>query len=103
MTIKRMDHVSIIVDDLPAAVAFFTALGMATEGQMPVEGAWVDRLNGLEGVRGHFRELLAEPLHHPGHGLSFTASVAAHISAGGPAHDVLHAPLIWFSRSSHQR
>ena len=51
MTIKRMDHVSIIVDDLPAAVAFFTALGMATEGQMPVEGAWVDRLNGLEGVR----------------------------------------------------
>ena len=51
MTIKRMDHVSIIVDDLPAAVAFFTALGMATEGQMPVEGSWVDRLNGLEGVR----------------------------------------------------
>ena len=51
MTIKRMDHVSIIVDDLPAAVAFFTSLGMAVEGEMPVEGDWVDRLNGLEGVR----------------------------------------------------
>jgi len=51
MTIKRMDHVSVIVDDLPAAIAFFTTLGLAVEGQMPVEGPWVDRLNGLEGVR----------------------------------------------------
>jgi catechol 2,3-dioxygenase-like lactoylglutathione lyase family enzyme len=51
MTIKRMDHVSIIVDDLPAAIAFFTTLGMTIEGQMPVEGPWVDRLNGLENVQ----------------------------------------------------
>src|ERR1700744_5301109 len=51
MTIKRMDHISIIVDDLPAAIAFFTTLGMALEGEMPVEGPWVDRLNGLEGVQ----------------------------------------------------
>ena len=51
MTIKRMDHVSIIVDDLQAAKGFFATLGMAAEGQMPVEGDWVDRLNGLEGVQ----------------------------------------------------
>ncbi len=51
MTIKRMDHVSIVVDDLPAAVAFFTTLGMALEGEMPVQGPWVDRLCGLEGVQ----------------------------------------------------
>jgi catechol 2,3-dioxygenase-like lactoylglutathione lyase family enzyme len=51
MTIKRMDHVSVVVDDLPAAIAFFTTLGMALEGEMPVEGAWVDRVNGLEGVK----------------------------------------------------
>ena len=51
MTIKRMDHVSVIVDDLPSAIAFFTTLGMTLEGQMPVEGPWVDRLNGLEGVQ----------------------------------------------------
>ena len=51
MTIKRMDHVSVVVDDLPAAIAFFTALGMALEGQMPVEGPGVDRLCGLEGVQ----------------------------------------------------
>jgi catechol 2,3-dioxygenase-like lactoylglutathione lyase family enzyme len=51
MTIKRMDHVSIIVDDLAAAISFFTTLGMELEGEMPVEGPWVDRLNGLEGVQ----------------------------------------------------
>src|SRR5215208_4362405 len=51
MTIKRMDHVSVVVDDLPAAIAFFTTLGMALEGQTPVEGATVDRLCGLEGVQ----------------------------------------------------
>lgn len=51
MTIKIMDHVSVVVDDLSAAVAFFTALGMSVEGEMTVEGPWVDRVNGLDGVR----------------------------------------------------
>jgi catechol 2,3-dioxygenase-like lactoylglutathione lyase family enzyme len=52
MTLKGMDHVSIIVDDLQAAINFFDALGMKLEGQMPsVEGTWVDRLNGLENVQ----------------------------------------------------
>ena len=51
MTIKRMDHVSVVVDDLPAAVAFFTTLGMSLEGEAPVEGPWVDRICGLEGVQ----------------------------------------------------
>src|ERR1044072_899708 len=51
MTIKRMDHVSVVVEDLAAAVAFFTALGMTLEGQMPIEGPWVDRINGIEGVQ----------------------------------------------------
>lgn len=46
-----MDHVSIVVDDLSAAIAFFITLGMALEGEMPVEGPWVDRLCGLEGVQ----------------------------------------------------
>ena len=51
MAIKRLDHVSVVVDDLEAAIAFFTALGMAVEGKAPVEGAWVDRVNGLEGIQ----------------------------------------------------
>jgi len=51
MTIKRLDHVSVVVEDLEAAIAFFTALGMTVEGKAPVEGAWVDRINAIEGVR----------------------------------------------------
>jgi catechol 2,3-dioxygenase-like lactoylglutathione lyase family enzyme len=51
MTIKRLDHVSVVVDDLPAAVAFFTALGMTIEGELPIEGPWVDRVNGIDGIQ----------------------------------------------------
>src|SRR5436190_15275418 len=51
MTIKRLDHVSVVVDDLPAAVTFFTTLGMSIEGEAPVEGPWVDRVNAIEGVQ----------------------------------------------------
>ncbi len=51
MTIKRLDHISVVVDDLAAAVAFFTTLGMAVEGEMPVEGKWVDRVNAIENVQ----------------------------------------------------
>ena len=51
MTILRMDHVSVVVDDLEAAKAFFVQLGMELEGEAPIEGRWVDRVNGLDGVR----------------------------------------------------
>jgi catechol 2,3-dioxygenase-like lactoylglutathione lyase family enzyme len=51
MTIQRMDHVSVVVDDLEAAIAFFVELGMELEGKAPIEGGSVDRLNGLDGVR----------------------------------------------------
>lgn len=51
MTIKRLDHVSVVVDDLAAAIAFFTTLGMTIEGESPVEGPWVDRVNALERVQ----------------------------------------------------
>jgi len=51
MAIKRLDHVSVVVEDLPAAVKFFTTLGMKVEGEAPIEGKWVDRINALDGVR----------------------------------------------------
>ena len=51
MTIKRLDHVSVVVDDLAPAIAFFTALGMTVDGKAPIEGPWVDRINAIEGVR----------------------------------------------------
>jgi catechol 2,3-dioxygenase-like lactoylglutathione lyase family enzyme len=51
MTIKRLDHVSVVVDDLAAAIGFFTELGMTLEGQAPIEGPAVDSINGIEGVQ----------------------------------------------------
>jgi catechol 2,3-dioxygenase-like lactoylglutathione lyase family enzyme len=51
MTIQRMDHVGIIVDDLAEAVAFFVELGLELQGEAQVEGDWVDRVVALEGVR----------------------------------------------------
>ena len=46
-----MHHVSVVVEDLAAAIAFFTTLGMTREGEASVEGPWVDRINGIENVQ----------------------------------------------------
>src|SRR3954454_24623676 len=46
-----MHHVSVVVEDLEAAKGFFAALGMELEGEAPIEGPWVDRINALDGVR----------------------------------------------------
>jgi catechol 2,3-dioxygenase-like lactoylglutathione lyase family enzyme len=51
MAIQQMHHVSVVVDDLEGAVAFFAALGMDEEGRAPIEGPWVDRINALDGVK----------------------------------------------------
>jgi|SRR5437879_5029263 len=51
MTIQRMDNVGIVVDDLDAAIAFFTELGMEREGEAQIEGLWADRTVGLDGIR----------------------------------------------------
>ncbi|WP_426245391.1 VOC family protein [Nocardioides sp. LHG3406-4] len=74
MTIQRMDHVSVVVDDLEAAKAFFVQLGMELEGEAPVAGESVDRVNGIDGIRvdiammrtpdGHGRLELTK-FHHP--------------------------------------
>ena len=49
--IQRMDHMGVVVDDLEAAKAFFVNLGMELEGEAPIEGPWLDRVNGIDGVR----------------------------------------------------
>src|ERR671935_3098772 len=51
MTLERMDNVLIVVEDLEAAKAFFVELGMELEGEMPLEGRWVDLVVGLENVQ----------------------------------------------------
>ena len=59
-----MHHVSVVVGDLEAAKAFFAALGLELEGETPIEGEWVDRINALDGIRvGH-----RDDAHPDGHG-----------------------------------
>lgn len=47
----RMDNILLVVEDLEAAKAFFTELGMVLEGEATVEGAEVGELIGLKDVR----------------------------------------------------
>src|SRR6476620_3792098 len=51
MTLKRMDNVLIVVDDLEAVKAFFVELGLTLEGEQTVEGPLVGKLIGLADVR----------------------------------------------------
>lgn len=51
MTVKRMDNIGIVVEDIDAAVEFFTELGLILEGRMPIEGEWAGRVTGVRGQR----------------------------------------------------
>jgi catechol 2,3-dioxygenase-like lactoylglutathione lyase family enzyme len=51
MTVKRMDNVGIVVEDIDAAIEFFTELGLTLEGRMPIEGEWAGRVTGVRGQR----------------------------------------------------
>jgi catechol 2,3-dioxygenase-like lactoylglutathione lyase family enzyme len=51
MTVQRMDNVGIVVEDLDAAIGFFTELGLSLEGRMPIEGEWAGRVTGVRGQR----------------------------------------------------
>ena len=51
MTIKRMDNVGIVVEDLDSAIEFFTELGLTLEGRAPIEGEWAGRVTGLSNQR----------------------------------------------------
>ena len=83
MTIQRMDHVGIIVEDLAAATAFFVDLGLELEGETSMEGESVDRLIGLEGVQTDFAFVRAPD----GHGLELIKFRSPPSPGGDP-----HAP-----------
>src|SRR6185369_17657026 len=46
-----MDNVGIVVEDIDAAIEFFTGLGLTLEGRMPIEGEWAGRVTGVRGQR----------------------------------------------------
>ncbi|MFO0960092.1 MAG: VOC family protein [Isosphaeraceae bacterium] len=51
MTVKRMDNIGIVVEDLEAAIDFFQDLGLELEGRSPIAGEWADGVTGLTGMR----------------------------------------------------
>jgi catechol 2,3-dioxygenase-like lactoylglutathione lyase family enzyme len=51
VAVKRMDNVGIVVDDLPATIAFFGELGLELEGRATIDGDWSGRVTGLRGQR----------------------------------------------------
>src|ERR1700754_326953 len=51
MALQRMDNVGIVVEDLPATIAFFLELGLELEGQAVIEGEWSGRVTGLPDQR----------------------------------------------------
>jgi catechol 2,3-dioxygenase-like lactoylglutathione lyase family enzyme len=80
MAIQRMDHVGIVVEDLAAATAFFVELGLERQGGAAVEGGWVDRVVGLEGVQAEIA-MMETP---DGHG---RVELAKFHAPSGPAGD----------------
>ncbi|WP_152655515.1 VOC family protein [Oceanobacillus sp. CFH 90083] len=51
MKIQRIDHIGIIVNDLPAAKAFFLELGLRELGEAEVQGEWVEQIIGVPDVK----------------------------------------------------
>jgi catechol 2,3-dioxygenase-like lactoylglutathione lyase family enzyme len=51
VAVQRMDNVGIVVEDLPATIAFFRELGLELEGRAMIEGDWSGRVTGLRDQR----------------------------------------------------
>jgi catechol 2,3-dioxygenase-like lactoylglutathione lyase family enzyme len=90
MAILRMDHVGIVVEDLAAATEFFVALGLELQGEGRVEGAWVDRVVGVEGVRAEIAMMVTPD----GHGRLELARFHAPPGPGGDRHAPANTPGI---------
>lgn len=63
MTVKRMDNIGIVVEDLDATIEFFTELGLNLEGRMPIEGEWAGRVTGLRGQQVEIATMLTPDGH----------------------------------------
>lgn len=85
-----MDHVGIVVEDLAAATEFFVELGLELKGEGAVEGSWVDRVVGLEGVKAEIA-MLQTP---DGHGRIELAKFHAPLSQSQGTHPQANTPGI---------
>jgi catechol 2,3-dioxygenase-like lactoylglutathione lyase family enzyme len=63
VTVKRMDNVGIVVENLDAAIEFFTELGLTLEGRARIEGEWSGRVTGVRGQRVEIAMMLTSDGH----------------------------------------
>ena len=97
MTIQRMDNVAIVVDDLDAAVAFFTELGMELEGKAQVEGLFADRTVGLHGVRSDIAMMRTPDGHSKLELTKYHTPAAADAEPGNPPPNTLGLHRVMFA------
>ena len=90
MAIQRMEHVGIVVEDLAASIEFFVELGLELQGAGLVEGPWVDRIVGLDGVRAEIA-MLQTP---DGHGRLELTRYYTPPTQGGNRHAPANTPGI---------
>jgi catechol 2,3-dioxygenase-like lactoylglutathione lyase family enzyme len=97
MTIQRMDNIAIVVDDLDAAVAFFTELGMELEGKAQVEGLFADRTVGLDGVRTDIAMMRTPDGHSKLELTRYHTPAAAHAEPENPPPNTLGLHRVMFA------
>ena len=92
-----MDNVAIVVADLDAAVAFFTALGMELEGRSLIEGVWVDATVGLDGVRSEIAMMRTPDGHSKVELTKYHAPVGVDTGVPAPAPNTVGLHRIMFA------
>jgi catechol 2,3-dioxygenase-like lactoylglutathione lyase family enzyme len=97
MAIQRMDNVAIVVDDLGAAVAFFTELGMELEGSAQIEGRWADRAVGLDGVQSEIAMMRTPDGHGKLELTRYHTPAAAGAGPGNPPPNTLGLHRVMFA------
>jgi catechol 2,3-dioxygenase-like lactoylglutathione lyase family enzyme len=97
MTIQRMDNVGIVVEDLDAAIAFFTELGMELEGKAQIEGLWADHTVGLDGVRSDIAMMRTPDAHSKLELTKYHAPAAVGIEPENPPPNTLGLHRVMFA------
>ena len=80
--VRRFDHVGITVADIDTVAAFFTRLGLETQGRMFIEGEFVDTVTGIANSRS---EILTLALPDGGTMLELSSFVRPDHAPGSPA------------------
>lgn len=97
MSLLRMDNVGIVVDDLDAAIAFFTELGLEVEGRAAIEGEFADETVGLDGIRCEI-VMLRTPDGHGALELSrYLHPEASPFSPPNPPHNIIGMHRVMFA------